>query len=518
MSELKWREAVPRIVADFVIVQLSMIGALAVSVVYQTALGNGPRAKALIDTFAHYYTSYFWVLSLMFPVVFWFNGFYTHTRAYTGKAKTWVVIRGVALAITIFFAINVALFERTEVGRSAAIAFMVLAGVGLTSLRLLKALFEKRFDIKPKNTLVKAVEERRGLVIGGAGYIGSLVVENLLQKGYQVRVLDALLYGAEPLHASRHYPDFELMIGDCRNIQDVVRAVHGVDSIIHLAAIVGDPACKQDSEAALEINYAATRMLVEIAKGNGIRRVIFASSCSVYGAADSEMNEGCELNPISLYGQTKVDSERALLSARDENFHPTVLRYATVYGLGYRPRFDLVVNLLTAKACQEGVITIFNGEQWRPFIHVRDLVDATVRVLDAPLRLVSGEIFNIGDSRLNHTLEQVGEIVLDIFPGTRVEHIENSDKRNYRVSFDKFQKRFGFKAHYTLRDGVLELQRAFEEGVIKDYTDIRYNNHRFLEAAGTPTNKREVDGFVMAAFSSDRYRPGITPLRVRPSA
>jgi len=238
----------------------------------------------------------------------------------------------------------------------------------------------------------------------------------------------------------------------------------------------------------------------------------------VYGAADVEMNEGSEVNPISLYGQTKVDSERALLSALDENFHPTVLRYATVFGLGYRPRFDLVVNLLTAKACQEGLITIFNGEQWRPFIHVRDLVDATVRVLDAPLRLVSGEIFNVGDSRLNHTLRQVGEIVLDIFPGTRVEQIENSDRRDYRVSFDKFQKRLGFKARYTLRDGVLELKRAFEEGIIKDYTDIRYNNHRFLEAAGAPSNKREVDAFVMAAFSSDRYRPGNAPLKVRSTA
>src|SRR5262249_41246420 len=197
----------------------------------------------------------------------------------------------------------------------------------------------------------------------------------------------------------RNHPNFELIVGDCRNIQDVVKSVQGVDSVIHLAAIVGDPACEQDRASALEINYAATRMLVEVAKGHGVRRMLFASSCSVYGSTEIEMTEDAVVAPISLYGQTKVDSERALLDAASDRFHPTILRFATVFGLGYRPRFDLVVNLLTAKARQEHVITVYNGEQWRPFIHVRDLVDAVVRVMEAPTHLVGGEIFNVGDSR-----------------------------------------------------------------------------------------------------------------------
>jgi nucleoside-diphosphate-sugar epimerase len=245
-------------------------------------------------------------------------------------------------------------------------------------------------------------------------------------------------------------------------------------------------------------------MLIEIAKGHGVSRFLFASSCSVYGATDVEMDENAAAQPISLYGQTKVDSEQALLGARSDTFHPTILRYATVFGLGYRPRFDLVVNLLTAKAHQEGLITIYNGQQWRPFIHVRDLVEATVRVLEAPVRLVSGEIFNVGDARLNHTLTDVADIIRDAFPKVRVEHVDNSDRRNYRVNFDKILSRTGFRARYTLRDGVEEIRKAFYERLIADYTDLRYHNQRYLKAVGSLANKDEVDTLVMAAFSNHR--------------
>jgi nucleoside-diphosphate-sugar epimerase len=271
-----------------------------------------------------------------------------------------------------------------------------------------------------------------------------------------------------------------------------------------LAAIVGDPACDQDREPALETNYAATRMLIEIAKGHGVSRLVFASSCSVYGATDVEMDENAAVLPISLYAQTKVDSERALLEARSDMFHPIILRFATVFGLGYRPRFDLLVNLLTAKARQEGVITIYNGQQWRPFIHVRDLVEATVRVLESPVRLVSGEVFNVGDARLNHTLTEVADVIRDAFPSVRVEHVDNSDRRNYRVNFDKLLSRTGFSARYTLRDGVEEIRKAFDERLITDYTDLRYHNQRYLKAVGSRANKDDVDTLVMAAFSNNR--------------
>ncbi len=242
-------------------------------------------------------------------------------------------------------------------------------------------------------------------------------------------------------------------------------------------------------------------MIVEIAKGHGVSRLIFASSCSVYGATEVEVDEQSEVHPVSFYGQTKVDSERALLEARTDTFHPTILRFATVFGLSYRPRFDLVVNLLSAKAAQEGVITIYNGQQWRPFIHVRDLVEAVMLVLESPARLVAGQIINVGDSRLNYTLSQVAEAIGEVFPETRVERVDNSDSRNYRVSFKKIEEYLGFHAGYSLRDGIEELRDAFAAGTITDYTDVRYHNQRFLLAAGSPGHKSEVDAQVMAAFS-----------------
>ena len=500
-QNLKWREAVPRIVADFTIVHLSMIIALAISVMYRIAMGHGTDAQQFVGEFTEYYRAFFWLLSPIFPVIFLFNGFYTHSRSYLGKYKALVIVRGVIVAMMLFLTANFLLFGTEIIGRSVAVPFMIVAAFGLCSTRLFKALFEKHYDVKPRNDVFVRNRHSRVLVVGGAGYIGSLLVERLLEMHYNVRVLDRLVYGDEALRPVKDNPDFELMVGDCRNIQDVVKAVRGVESIIHLAAIVGDLACDQDRASALEVNYAATRMLIEIAKGNGVSRLVFASSCSVYGATDCEVDEGSAVSPISLYGQTKVDSEEALLAARTETFHPTILRFATVFGLSHRPRFDLVVNLLAAKASQDGVVTIFNGHQWRPFLHVRDVAEAVARVLDAPARLVGGEVFNIGDSRLNYTLSDIAEIVGEVFPETRIEHIENDDRRNYRVSFDKCQQRIGFRARYSIQDGLQELKKAFEWGLIADYTDLRYHNQRFLKAAGSPENKNELDAQVMAAFA-----------------
>jgi nucleoside-diphosphate-sugar epimerase len=496
---LKWREAAPRVLADFLTVHASMLLALAISVTYRTARGHGVEAQQLIAGFRHYYVAFFWLLSPIFPVVFLFHGFYTHSRAYAGKRKAWVILRGVALAVMLFFAADFLLFQLRISGRSVALPFVVLACGGLCCARFLKAALEKRFSRGPEPAA--AAQPRRVLVVGGAGYIGSLLVERLLGDGYKVRVLDSLVYGGEPLENTLRNPNFELMAGDCRNIQDVVKAVRGVEAIVQLAAIVGDPACEQDRTSALEVNYAATRMLIEIAKGHGVSRLIFASSCSVYGASEIEVDERSEVSPVSFYGQTKVDSERALLESRTDTFHPTILRFATVFGLSYRPRFDLVVNLLSAKAAQEGVITIYNGRQWRPFIHVRDLVDALVLVLESPARLVGGQVLNVGDSRLNYMLSEVAETVADVFPLTRVEYADNSDSRNYRVSFKKIEESLGFHASYSLRDGVIELRKAFATGLITDYTDLRYHNQRFLLAAGSPCHKSDVDAQVMAAFS-----------------
>ncbi len=279
--------------------------------------------------------------------------------------------------------------------------------------------------------------------------------------------------------------------------------MHQVSSIVHLGAIVGDPACELNHKTTIEINYAATRMLIEIAKGYGVERFLFASSCSVYGATDELMDENSKVEPVSLYGKTKVSSEEALLESASANFHPVIMRFATVFGLSNRPRFDLVVNLLSAKAKQDGRITIFNGEQWRPFIHVKDIAEAIILLLKAPLSAVSQEIFNVGDNRLNHTLAEVAGVVQRVFPGTRVEHDENSDRRNYRVDFSKIEKRLGFRCQYGLEDGVREVEAAFDSSQIANYRDIRFSNLGFLRETGTPENKSEFDEAVMAAFGGE---------------
>jgi nucleoside-diphosphate-sugar epimerase len=488
------------VIADFLVVHFSMVGALAISVIYQVATGSGTQAEFLISDFTLYYMRFFWLLSPIFPVTFAAYGFYAHTRSYSGRRKTRRISQGVLTAAALFLLTNL-LVGHTSVARSVAVPFVVLASLGLFFSRLLKNYIENHFELRQKNAPTTVNDKDHVLVVGGAGYIGSLLVERLLKEGYRVRVLDALIYGREPLRPVENHSKFQLMVGDCRNMQAVVRAVRGVDAIIDLAAIVGDPACEQDRAAALEINYGATRMLAEVAKGHGAARFIFASSCSVYGASEHEMDEQSRLNPISLYAQTKVDSERALLTAKTSEFHPTILRFATVFGLGYRPRFDLVVNLLSAKARQDGRITIYNGQQWRPFIHVSDVVEAIVLTLEAPVRVVSGEIFNVGDAHLNYTLQQVAETIREVFPNTCVEHVQNSDLRNYRVNFDKVRNRLNFEAQYSIRDGVEELSAAFDERLVLDYKDLRYHNQRFLEVAGVVRNKDEADALVMAAFA-----------------
>jgi len=186
------------------------------------------------------------------------------------------------------------------------------------------------------------------------------------------------------------------------------------------------------------------------------------------------------------------------------------MRFATVFGLSNRPRFDLVVNLLSAKAKQDGRITIFNGEQWRPFVHVSDLAEAIMLLLNAPLGSVSQEVFMWGDNRLNQTLTDVAEVVQRVFPGTQIEHAENTDRRNYRVNFSKIEKRVGFRCRYTLEDGVREIKAAFDLNEIGNYRDIRFSNLGFLRETGTPENKSEFDEAVMAAFGGAQIHPVVT--------
>jgi nucleoside-diphosphate-sugar epimerase len=507
----KWQGIAPRVVTDFLIIHCAMLVAFAISVSYQTHGQAWPSADYLADAFRRYYLSWFLILSPVFPLVFYMNGFYTYVRPLAAKEKLKKFTLVVMLSLAVFISANFLVVQQANpVGRSVALTFGLFALLGLVGVRVGKELLlgDERADQKDRS---KAASQGPVLVIGGAGYVGCWLIRRLLEEGKSVRVLDNAVYGLDPIRDLLQNPRVEYLNGDCRNIQDVVKAVRGVSSIVHLAAIVGDPACEIDHKTTIEINYAATRMIVEVAKGYGVERFLFASSCSVYGATDEIMDEDSKVEPVSLYGQLKVAAEQALLEAASDDFHPVLLRFATVFGLSNRPRFDLVVNLLSAKAWQDGVITIYNGEQWRPFVHVKDLSEAIILLLSAPLRAVSQQTFNVGDNSLNHTLTEVGEVIRRVFPGTRIEGVENADKRNYRVNFDKIQKRLGFRCRYHLEDGVREIKAAFDSSAIDNYKNIRFSNLGFLRQSGTPANKSEFDAEIMAVFGGEHIRRAAAP-------
>ncbi len=323
----------------------------------------------------------------------------------------------------------------------------------------------------------------RVLVIGGAGYIGSVLCRQLLADGYSVRVLDALFYGDESLRDVRADRRFELMWGDSRDIAAVGVAMRGVQAIVHLGEIVGDPACSLDEDTTLEINFAATRMVAEMARSQGIRSFSYASSCSVYGASDDLLTETSALNPLSIYARAKIDAERALLGLQNSHFQPLILRLATVYGLSPRPRFDLVVNVLAAKAVMDGQITINGGAQWRPFVHVSDVARLMADCLKKPLTTIGGQVFNVGSTGQNHTIGEIGDLILRCSPRTTLNVLDgagNGDHRNYRVSFTKIERVLGFAPRKSLLDGIREVQQAFVGGRIADYRERKYHNATML--------------------------------------
>ncbi|MCS6830574.1 MAG: NAD(P)-dependent oxidoreductase, partial [bacterium] len=343
---------------------------------------------------------------------------------------------------------------------------------------------------------------RNVLVIGGAGYIGSALLPKLLEKGYFVRLLDLFLYGTEPIQPYANHPRLEIIRADFRQIDKVVECMKGMDAVVHLGAIVGDPACALDADLTIDVNLIATRTIAEIAKGSGVSRFVFASTCSVYGASDEVLDERSALNPVSLYARSKIASERVLHSLASPDFAPIILRFGTIYGLSGRVRFDLVVNLLAAKAVVDGKITIYGSDQWRPFVHVDDAASAIIKALEAPLALVRNQVFNVGSDEQNYTLQQVGEIIHRLVPSAELISMGvDGDRRNYRVNFSKIRRVLGFQPKWTLELGIQQVIDALRSGVIRDYRDARYSNVKFLSEEGVSRLFRYQNGWAHALIN-----------------
>lgn len=322
------------------------------------------------------------------------------------------------------------------------------------------------------------------LVTGGGGYIGSHVVNQLLQAGYRVRIYDKFVFGKAILKDLLANPRLETVEGDVSDLYNLTQAFQGTQAVIHLAGLVGDPACALDEDFSLHMNVVSTKIVKELSKSFAAKRFIFASSCSVYGVSDTTITETGSLNPVSLYAKTKIDAETELLSDNHQNFHPTILRFATVFGHSWRPRFDLVANFFTAQAYNEGVITVKGSHQWRPFIHVKDIARAIVIAAEAPLIKVNRQIFNVGDDRLNTTIGDLAKIVSQVIvknkqgrPVTISIDDSADDRRNYRVSFDKIAKKLKYSSSITLEDGIQEMYEHFKKGHYKNnYRDPMYIN------------------------------------------
>ncbi len=324
-------------------------------------------------------------------------------------------------------------------------------------------------------------EMKKVLVTGGAGYIGSVLVRQLLEKKYKVRVLDILKFGGDSLVELLNNPDFEFQKGDVRNKEDIEIALKGIDAVVNLAAIVGDPACAKEPEIAKETNYEATLNLYKLANEMGVERFVFASTCSNYGKmvdASKLITEESELAPVSLYAETKVATEKFLLSQDKNNIcKPTCLRFSTVYGLSPRMRFDLTVNEFTKELALDRELVIFGEQFWRPYCHVVDLARSVVTVLESSEEKVAFDVFNVGDTEENYTKKMLVNEIVKQLPQSKIEYVKkNEDPRDYRVSFDKIEKELNFKISLTVPEGITHIIKVVQNGILSNPDDSKYKN------------------------------------------
>lgn len=326
------------------------------------------------------------------------------------------------------------------------------------------------------------MSERNGggekvVVLGGAGYLGSVLAGQLLDQGNQVEVFDTLRFGQESLAMLSQLDNFRLTQGDIRDTAAVTSSVKDAYAVVLLASLVGEPACDRDPKETVDVNYIATKAVAEACRYYEIPRFIFASTDSAYGIQEGTMYEDSPLNPISLYARLKMQAEEEILGLENGSFKPTILRMATIYGLSPRMRFDLIINTLTLHAFTRRKVTVYGGQQWRPLVHVADAALAYAMCLQAPLETSGGQVFNVGSNQQNYQVFQLGELVNEVLPEIEVETVpQTPDLRDYHVCFDKISEALGYQVTHSVADGILEIHSALKTREFGDYTDRRYYN------------------------------------------
>ena len=316
------------------------------------------------------------------------------------------------------------------------------------------------------------------LVTGGAGYLGSTVVRTMLRSGFAVRVVDTLRYGGLSILGLLDHPRFEFIHGDVRDRECMTRAFEGVSTVVHLAAVVGELACSNSVEEASQVNLEATKDLWALSKMFNVQRFVFSSTCSNYGyQPETRLDEDSPLLPRGYYASSKVAAEKHILDTASAATQAVLLRFSTLYGLSPRMRFDLTVNHFTLALHKDRDLEVFDGDTWRPYLHVLDASRAIKSVIQAELD--SGpHVFNVGSSSENYRKTDIAGRVCDRIPEGRVTHVSNaiSDARSYRVDFSRIASRIGFQTHVALPRGIAEIHDALLQGVFPLVDSAMYSN------------------------------------------
>ena len=332
--------------------------------------------------------------------------------------------------------------------------------------------------------------ERHILITGGAGYIGSILTSELLRQNYRVTILDSLLFGGESIVPFLSHPNFHFVKTDVTEPRAVRDALRGgwqkPDTVIHLAAIVGFPACQAvGKQVAWRYNVEATKTVFGQASDLGVERFVFASTYSNYGLSEDgkPVTEESPLNPQSLYAETKIASEEFLLSQKDAACAPLLFRFATLYGVSPRTRFDLIVNQFVLEAYTKRQLIIYQRGYSRSFVHIRDVVRGVIMGIEAEEAKVRGQVFNLGAENGNYSKNDIVQLVLKRMPETSVEYKDltfGGDMRDITVSFDKIKRVLGFDTTLNVDDGVREVLFALKSGLIRNPSDDRYRNAQFI--------------------------------------
>ena len=331
------------------------------------------------------------------------------------------------------------------------------------------------------------------LITGGAGYIGSSLVANLLSKGHYIRVLDIGLYGFEQLIGFLNLPNFELRVGDIRNIKVLSESLSGMDAVIHLAALVGEGACNISPSLTEAINYIAVCDLLKLCSQKNNFRMIFLSTCSNYGVSNINQlaDEETELNPLSLYSKTKVAAEKEILKF-NSNTICTILRLGTICGISPRMRFDLLISELAIKSVQKKKVEIYKPEAWRPFLHLKDAINSINLVLEKPSELIKNKVFNVVKENIKK--RYLGEIVKKHYPETPIVYTtHNPDDRDYRVSAIKLEKELGYICKVSVEEAFLETTKAIENNLFRDPNWIGHSAIPTKELINLITNKKLIN-------------------------